>query len=83
MQLRDTPSLSAGLTGTDFYKASVLASTAYGIDPAIRRAPATADAQLAAGLLELVDQVFGARLFGVDDAAELARELRVHLVEQG
>lgn len=27
VQLRDTPSLSAGLTGTDFYKASVLAST--------------------------------------------------------
>lgn len=27
VQVRDTPSLSAGLTGTDFYKASVLAST--------------------------------------------------------
>lgn len=27
VQLRDTPSLSAGLTGTDFYKASVLATT--------------------------------------------------------
>ena len=27
VQVRDTPSLSAGLTGTDFYKAGVLAST--------------------------------------------------------
>lgn len=39
-------------------------------------------AQVTFRLLELVDQLPGPRLLGVDDTAELTGELRVHLIEQ-